>query len=134
MKMKERKERKWTQRKPRCDGASSQEIAGREKTVTIGLTKTHSLALMVSASDWTRREGGQAARNRVSDRNGRTAWTERSDESLRDARAEISFMSNTDVSSELEPHGKKKVNSQKQKMPRAVVRDTESKYTLTGLM
>lgn len=37
--------------------AAPERNSGQEEMVTIGLTKTHSLALMVRVSDWRRKEG-----------------------------------------------------------------------------
>lgn len=48
----------------------------KENIVTIGLTKTHSLALMVCVSDWMRREGADRAQQSQW-QNERTEWTER---------------------------------------------------------
>lgn len=39
------------------ESAAPERNSGQEEMVTIGLTKTHSLALMVRVSDWRREEG-----------------------------------------------------------------------------
>lgn len=52
------------------------EIAWQEEMVTIGLTKTHSLALMARVSDWRREEGGRLSRAPVDDGVKGRQWTE----------------------------------------------------------